>query len=101
MGLSEFCDVAWAMLYDDCPAMGDQSKYREALYNLFYLGQESETYDVIGADGRKHTLTRPKRVSVDPHSPLPSGAMTALAEMRAAIVEAGGVVSTADSSEEE
>lgn len=101
MCLSEFCDIAWAMLYDDCPAMGDQSKYREALHNLFYLGQESETYDVIGADGKKHTLTRPRRGPVDVNAPLPSAAMTALAQMRAAVVAAGGQVATASDGEEE
>jgi len=87
LSLSAFCDLVWLELWDDCPAMGDQAKYREAINTIFIEGREVGSVEVIGPDGKKHTIRAPGSApSVG--TPIPAHAMKALQDMKAQIAAA-------------
>ena len=69
MSLSDFCDLVWLELWDDCPAMGDQTKYREAVVTIFVDGEEPEY---------EQDPSKPP----DPSRPIPQKALDALAEIK-------------------
>ena len=73
MSLSDFCDLVWLELWDDCPAMGDQVKYREAIMDIFYEGKE-----IPAQRGGKPDLSRP----------IPKNALDALKQLREQIAAA-------------
>ena len=75
MTLSDFCDLVWMELWDDCPAMGDQVKYRESLMAIFYEGRE------IRHEPRGRSAKAPMKPDLS--RPLPSEAVKAMQEMRA------------------
>ena len=70
LSLSSFCDLVWVELWDDCPAMGDQVKYRDALHAIFYEGKEPARDP--NAPAEKPDLSKP----------LPKGAVDQLKAMR-------------------
>jgi hypothetical protein len=80
--ISDFLDVAWAALYDDCPAMGDQFKYREALHEIFIEGKEPGEMEFTDATGKVRKIPARRKVNIDPHRALPRDAMSRLAELR-------------------
>lgn len=59
MSLSDYCDIAWTEIWDDCPPMGDHGQYRGIIEKLFLLGLKAWeiTYQTTDAKGKKVTKT--------------------------------------------
>lgn len=58
MSLSTLCDVIWAEIWDDCPALGDQTQYREIMVKLFIDGEDPANITWTDAEGKKHRLSK-------------------------------------------
>lgn len=62
MTLETFCDLVWAEIWDDCPALGDRTRYREIMERLFIDGDAPENITWVDDDGKTHRLSDgPKR----------------------------------------
>lgn len=64
MTLATFCDLVWAEIWEDCPAMGDQAQYRDIVTKLFIEGKPAweityDGYDDKGKKIRKRLAPRP------------------------------------------
>lgn len=57
MSLSTFCDIVWAEIWDDCPPMGDQARYRDIMTRLFIDGDEPHDITWVDEKGKTHRLT--------------------------------------------
>ena len=56
MSLSTFCDLAWLELWDDCPALGDLSQYREVIEQIFLQGMDPAKVTWTDHDGKKRPI---------------------------------------------
>jgi hypothetical protein len=56
MSLSTFCDLAWLELWDDCPALGDLSQYREVIEQIFLQGKPPTEVMWTDHDGKQRPL---------------------------------------------
>lgn len=92
MSLSDFCDLVWLELWDDCPPLGDQQKYREAIHTIFVEGKEIGEIEVVDPKtGKVRKIRASQRAAeVDVHKPLPQHAVDALADLKAQIAKATG-----------
>lgn len=59
--LSDFCDLVWAEVLDDCPPMGDHAQYRDIVHKMFIEGLEPHDIWWTDHDGKSHRLTEPAR----------------------------------------
>jgi hypothetical protein len=84
LSLSAFCDLVWLELWDDCSPMGDQAKYREALYTIFVEGREVGTVEFTDAKGNTRTIRAPG-TAPSVNTPIPAHALKALKDMQAQI----------------
>lgn len=59
LSVSDFCDLVWTEVWDDCPAMGDQHQYRDIMEKLFLQGMDpwNITYETTDKNGKKVTRT--------------------------------------------
>jgi hypothetical protein len=85
--VSAFCDVVWLALWDDCPALGDQHRYREALIDIFHHGGDAAPATVTDASGKVRRIPR-RRGPAQIGGEIPQDALRQLAQMREAIVKA-------------
>lgn len=60
MTLSTFCDIVWAEIWDDCPALGDQAQYREVMVRLIIDGDDPATITWTDHAGKTRRLTEPQ-----------------------------------------
>jgi hypothetical protein len=73
-------------IWDDCPAMGDQSKYREVILDLFFEGLEPGEIEVTDPDGNTRRIKAPQPArDPDLSRPLPRHAVEALKDLQAQI----------------
>lgn len=66
--LSEFCDIAWVELWDDCGPMGDHHQYRRIITELFIEGKDAYDifYEVTEYDKKGKSHKKMKRLSDSP-----------------------------------
>ncbi len=75
MSLQTFCDIVWAEIWDDCPPMGDQSKYRDIMFRLIIKGESPHTITYKDAKGKIRRLAEPGEADLS--RPLPKSQMDA------------------------
>lgn len=77
--MSEFCDLVWLEIWDDCPAMGDQPRYREIIQGVFYEGRDSAWVESTMANAERR---RKDPKTPDISRPLPDSAVDTLRKMK-------------------
>lgn len=95
MTLETFCDLVWAEIWDDCPPLGDQARYRDIMVRLFIDGDEPDQITWVDDKGKTHRLSDTKAPSGGKAS---KADMAKLAEMHERIrqLKLGGQVASPD-----
>lgn len=56
MPLSDFCDLVWAEIWDDCAPMGDHGVYHMIVTRLIWKGEPAHTITWRDSNGKTHRL---------------------------------------------
>lgn len=99
MTLETFCDLVWAEIWDDCPPLGDQARYRDIMTRLFIDGDDPEQITWVDDDGKTHRLSDgPRRPKGAKPSKQEMDQLAALQERIRQLKSKGEVASSGDGS---
>lgn len=70
ISLSDYCDVVWLEIWDDCSPMGDTHQYRRIVTELFIDGKDAYDifYEVTEHDKKGRPRKKVKRLAASPSS---------------------------------